>query len=112
MGRVTTPGAGRNDTRPMAGVELHATVLQMFGISATPTLLTREPALVIFLSITALAVLLGLLGARLSVVRGLIATVVALGAFTVATAFLACNKGFVPDLFHPLLALSLTYTRV
>ncbi len=110
--QLVTTSAGSNDTLPMAGVELHANVVQMFGVSATQTLLTREPALAIFLSITALAVLLGLLVARLSVVRGLIATVVALVAFTVAMAFLAGNNGFVPDLFHPLLAMALTYTGV
>jgi adenylate cyclase len=109
---LVTTSAGSNDTLPMAGVELHANVAQMFGVSATQTLLTREPALVVFLSTIALAVLLGLLVARLSVIRGLIATVVALAAFTVAMAFLAGNNGFVPDLFHPLLAMALTYTGV
>jgi adenylate cyclase len=110
--QLVTTSAGSNDTLPMAGVELHANVVQMFGVSVTQTLLTREPALVIFLSIIALAVLLGLLVARLSVIRGLIATVGALAAFTVAMAFLAGNYGFVPDLFHPLLAMALTYTGV
>src|SRR5260370_11301263 len=110
--QLVTTSAGSNDTLPMAGVELHANVVQMFGVSVTQTLLTREPALVIFLSTIALAVLLGLLVARLSVVRGLIATVGALAAFTVAMAFLAGNYGFVPDLFHPLLAMALTYTAV
>ncbi|HEX9098520.1 MAG TPA: adenylate/guanylate cyclase domain-containing protein [Candidatus Dormibacteraeota bacterium] len=110
--QLVTTSAGSNDTLPMAGVELHANVAQMFGVSVTQTLLTREPAPVILLSIVAFAVLLGLLVARLSVVRGLIATVVALAAFTVATAFLAGNNGFVPDLFHPLLAMALTYTGV
>jgi len=110
--QLVTTSAGSNDTLPMAGVELHANVAQMFGVSATQTLLTREPALVVFLSTIALAVLLGLLVARLSVVRGLIVTVVALAAFTVAMAFLAGNYGFVPDLFHPLLAMALTYTGV
>ena len=110
--QLVTTSAGSNNTLPMAGVELHANVLQMFGVSAAPTLLTREPAPVIFLSIIALAVLLGLLVARLSVIRGLMATVVALAAFTIAMAFLAGNYGFVPDLFHPLLAMALTYTGV
>ncbi len=110
--QLVTTSAGSNNTLPMAGVELHANVLQMFGVSAAPTLLTREPAPVIFLSIIALAVLLGLLVARLSVIRGLVATVVALAAFTIAMAFLAGNYGFVPDLFHPLLAMALTYTGV
>jgi adenylate cyclase len=110
--QLVTTSAGSNDTLPMAGVELHANVAQMFGVSATQTLLTREPALVVSLSTIALAVLLGLLVARLSVIRGLIATVVALAAFTVAMAFLAGNNGFVPDVFHPLLAMALTYTGV
>jgi adenylate cyclase len=110
--QLVTTSAGSNDTLPMAGVELHANVAQMFGVSTTQSLLTREPALVVSLSTIALAVLLGLLVARLSVIRGLIATVVALAAFTVAMAFLAANNGFVPDVFHPLLAMALTYTGV
>jgi adenylate cyclase len=110
--QLVTTSAGSNDTLPMAGVELHANVVQMFGVSVTQTLLAREPALVILLSTIALAVLLALLVARLSVIRGLIATVGALAVFTVAMAFLAGNYGFVPDLFHPLLAMALTYTGV
>jgi adenylate cyclase len=110
--QLVTTSAGSNGTLPMAGVELHANVIQMFGVSVGASLLTREPPLVVLLSILALAVLLALLVARLSVIRGLLATVVALAAFTVAMAFLAGNYGFVPDLFHPMLAMALTYTGV
>src|SRR5437879_1903376 len=44
--------------------------------------------------------------------RGLIVTILALVVFTFAMAFLAGNNRFVPDIFHPLLALALTYTGV
>jgi adenylate cyclase len=39
-------------------------------------------------------------------------TVVVLGVFTVAMAFVATNNNFVPDLFHPWLILALTYSGV
>jgi adenylate cyclase len=49
---------------------------------------------------------------RLTVLWGLAATAVALGAFTLAMAFIAAGNNFVPDLFHPWLALALTYSGV
>ena len=110
--QLVTTSAGSNGTLSMAGVELHANVLQMFGVSVAPSLLTREPAFGILVSILALAVLLAFLVARLSVVKGLLATVLALGIFTVAMSYLAGNNGFVPDVFHPVLAMALTYTGV
>ncbi|HSS94139.1 MAG TPA: adenylate/guanylate cyclase domain-containing protein [Candidatus Dormibacteraeota bacterium] len=110
--QLVTTSAGSNDTLPMAGVELHANVVQMFGVSVGQSLLTREPPFVVFLSVLALAVLLALLVARLSVLRGLFATGVGLVVFTVAMAFLAGNNRFVPDMFHPWLAMGLTYTGV
>ena len=115
--QLVTTSAGSNGTLSMAGVELHANVVQMFD-QAIPTpgrpsaLLSREPPAGILVSIIALAVLLALLVARLSVFRGLLATVLALAAFTAAAAYLATNNSFVPDIFHPLLAMSLTYTGV
>jgi adenylate cyclase len=50
--------------------------------------------------------------ARLTILWGLIATVAVLAVFTFAMAWLAGNNSFVPDLFHPLLAIALTYTGV
>jgi adenylate cyclase len=50
--------------------------------------------------------------ARLTILWGLLATVAVLGVFTFAMAYLAANNSFVPDVFHPLLAIALTYTGV
>ena len=110
--QLVTTSAGSNGTLSMAGVELHANVVQMFGVSVAQTLLSREPPVVTFLSILVVALLLAVLVARLSVMRGLIVTILALVVFTFAMAFLAGNNRFVPDIFHPLLALALTYTGV
>jgi len=115
--QLVTTSAGSNGTLPMSGVELHANVLQMFdGAAPAPNnpskLLTREPAWGIALVIVVLSVLLAFLVARVSVVRGLVATVVALVIFTVAMAYFAGFSSFVPDLFHPWLAMGLTYTGV
>ncbi len=115
--QLVTTSAGSNGTLPMAGVELHANIVQMLD-GAVPTanspskLLSREPPLGILLSILVLALLLALLVARVSVLRGLVATVVALVAFTFAMSYFAANSSFVPDLFHPWLAMGLTYTGV
>src|SRR5712691_11202284 len=115
--QLVTTSAGSNGTLPMAGVELHANIVQMLD-GAVPTanspskLLSREPPLDILLSIVVLALLLALLVARVSVLRGLVATVVALVAFTFAMSYFAANSSFVPDLFHPWLAMGLTYTGV
>ena len=110
--QLVTTSAGSNGILSMAGVELHANVVQMFGVSVTQTLLTHEPPFGIFLSILAVALLLAVLVARLSVIGGLLVTIGAVILFTVAMAFLAGNNRFVPDLFHPLLAIALTYTGV
>jgi adenylate cyclase len=110
--QLVTTSAGSNGTLSMAGVELHANVVQMFGVSVTQTLLTHEPPVGILLSILAVALLLAVLVARLSVIRGLLVTIGALILVTVAMAFLAGNNRFVPDIFHPLLAMALTYTGV
>jgi adenylate cyclase len=114
--QLVTTSAGSNGTLSMAGVELHANVVQMFDgakpLSGPSALLMREPPLGILLAILVLAVLLALLVARLSVVRGLLATVLAMVIFTFAMAYLAGNNSFVPDVFHPLLAMALTYTGV
>jgi adenylate cyclase len=115
--QLVTTSAGSNGTQQMAGVEIHANVIHMFdGAVPAPgsssTLLTREPPWLIFLSILVLAVLMALAVARVSVMRGLLATVVALFAVTVVLAYLGTFNSLVPDLFHPWLAVALTYSGV
>ncbi len=115
--QLVTTSAGSNGTLPMAGVELHANVVQMFDYAVpapgSPSkLLTREPAWLIALVILALALLIAVIAARLSVLRGLGATVLGLVLFTVAMAYFAASSSFVPDLFHPWLAMGLTYSGV
>jgi adenylate cyclase len=46
------------------------------------------------------------------VLWGFVGTVIALVAFTFAMTFFAANSNFVPDLFHPWLAIALTYSGV
>jgi len=115
--QLVTTSAGSNGTLPMAGVELHANAIQMFdGAAPAPNnpsrLLTREPPWGILLVILVLSLLLAFLVARVSVVRGLVATVLALVVFTFAMAYFAGFSSFVPDLFHPWLAMALTYSGV
>jgi adenylate cyclase len=95
----------------MPGVELHANVIQMM-LGVPPKFLVQEPPLVVFLTILILALLMAVAVARVRVLWGLIATGVALVAFTVGMAILANNAGLVPDLFHAWLAIALTYTGV
>jgi adenylate cyclase len=115
--QLVTTSAGSNQTLAMAGPELHANVVQMLdGAAATPnhqsSLLTRESQLGVFLTILALGLLMALVVARVSVLKGLLATVIALLVFTFAMSSFAVFSGFVPDLFHPWLAIALTYTGV
>jgi adenylate cyclase len=115
--QLVVTSAGSNGTLPMAGVELHANVVQMLDGAApaprTPSkLLTREPGWAIALVIVLLALIIAVVAARVSVLMGLGATVLGLVLFTVAMAFLAASSGFVPDLFHPWLAMGLTYSGV
>jgi len=101
--------SGQNATTAMAGVELHANVVQML---LGQTFLIREPALLVFLILLVAALVMAVLVARLSVLWGLLATVVALLGFTYAMSTLSALAGFVPDVFHPWLAIALTYTGV
>ncbi len=115
--QLVVTSAGSNGTLPMAGVELHANVVQMLdGAAPAPgspsKLLTREPSWVIALVIVALALLIAVVAARVSVLKGLGATVLGLVVFTLAMAFFAASSSFVPDLFHPWLAMGLTYSGV
>ncbi len=95
----------------MPGVEMHANVIQMM-LGVPPRFLVHEPPLIVFLTILFLAVLMAVAVSRLRVSRGLIGTGAALVLFTVAIAILANNAGLVPDLFHPWLAIALTYSGV
>jgi adenylate cyclase len=113
---LVTTSAGSQGRR-MPGVEIHANAVQMF-LQAAPVLgnpsrfLTTESPLLIFLSMLVLALLMAVVVARVSVLLGLAATGFALLVFTFAMGYLATNNSFVPDLFHPWLAIALTYTGV
>src|SRR4029077_3472779 len=106
--QLVTSSAGSNGTR-MPGVEIHANLVQQF-LEALPTnarpsrFLTTESPLLIFLTILLLALVMAVVVARVSVLWGLAATIVALLLFTFAVGYLATNNSFVPDLFHPWLA--------
>ena len=102
-------GAGANATAQMPGVELQANVVQML---LGPKFISHEPPLIVFLIIALLGLLMALLVARLSVLWGLLATVVVLLVFTLAMSYLSIYSSFVPDLFHPWLTIALAYTGV
>ena len=104
----STPAAGGTS---MPGVEVHANVLQML-LPATPRFLTPESPVVLLLIMLVLSVATAVGVARVSVLWGFAGTVGALVLFTVGMAALAVFNGWVPDLFHPWLAIALTYTGV
>jgi adenylate cyclase len=114
--QLVPTSAGSNGRR-MPGVEIHANAIQMF-LQAVPLpgnpskFLTQESPLLLFLSMLPLTLLMAIAVARVSVLWGLVATGVVLVAFTFAMGFLATNNSFVPDLFHPWLAIALTYSGV
>jgi len=115
--KVVTTSFGVNQTLPMQGVEIQANVVQMLlNAVATPSspsrFLTAEPpwALLLILLVLALATAVGV--ARVTVLWGLIGTVVAVVGFTFAMSALASFQSWVPDLFHPWLAIALTYSGV
>src|SRR5260370_5680857 len=95
----------------MAGVEMHANAIQMM-LPRPPKFLVPEGGLLIFLIIVVLALATAIGVARVTVLWGLIGAVAAIVVFTFAMAFLAINNNFVPDLFHPWLAIALTYPAV
>jgi len=107
---LTPPSSAVSGTL-MPGVEMHANVIQML-LGVPPKFLVREPALVIFLTILVIALLMAVAVSRVTVLLGLIATVVVLVVFTVGITIVANNGGIVPDLFHPWLAIALTYSGV
>jgi adenylate cyclase len=114
--QLVTTSAGSNG-RSMSGVEIHANAVQMF-LQAVPLpgnpskFLTKESPVLLLLSMLALALLMAIVVARVSVLLGLIVTAVVIVVFTFSMGFLATNNSFVPDLFHPWLAIALTYTGV
>src|ERR1700674_1250903 len=115
--QLVPTSAGANTTQQMAGIELHANVVQMLN-GATPApnsvskLLVHEPSWLILLSILLLAVLTAVVVARVSVLWGLVATLAGLVLATVALAAVALYTNVVPDVFHSLLAVALAYTGV
>ena len=115
--QLVTTSFGINRTLAMAGVEIHANVVQMLlnavGNSVNPSrFLTAEPpwVLLALLLVLGLATAIGV--ARVTVLWGLIGTVLALGLFTYGMSVLATFQNWVPDLFHPWLAVALTYSGV
>src|SRR5258708_29085817 len=66
----------------------------------------------VFLVILGLCLLMALAVTRVSVLWGLLATAVAVVVFTIGMAVLADHVGIIPDLFHPWLAIGLTYSGV
>jgi adenylate cyclase len=115
--QLVTTSAGSNETLSMAGVEIHANVVQMLlgavALPGSPTkLLTPEPAWLLFLLIVVLGLATAVGVSRVSVVWGLLGSVVALVAFTFAMSALASFNNFVADVFHPWLAIALTYSGV
>jgi adenylate cyclase len=101
--------SGKNATAAMAGVEIHANVVQML---LGQKFLIHEPPLLVFLTLLLIALLMAVIVARVSVLWGLLATVVAVVVFTFASSTFSNFNGIVPDLFHPWLAIALTYTGV
>ncbi|MGH7762792.1 MAG: CHASE2 domain-containing protein [Candidatus Dormibacteraceae bacterium] len=115
--QLVTTSAGTNGTQAMAGVEIHANVVQMLlGATAVPgspsKLITREPAWLVFLLILVLGLATAVGVTRVSVFWGLVGTLLAMVVFTFAMSALASFFNFVPDLFHPWLAIALTYAGV
>jgi adenylate cyclase len=115
--KLVTTSAASNGTKPMAGVEIHANVVQML-LGAVPLggnpskLLSPEAPWVLLAIVALLALATGIGVARVTVLWGLAGTVAALVGFTFAMAALASFDNFVPDLFHPWLAIALTYSGV
>ncbi|HSS60358.1 MAG TPA: adenylate/guanylate cyclase domain-containing protein [Candidatus Limnocylindrales bacterium] len=107
---VLTPG-GKGV--PMPGVEVHANLLNMLlPPPAQPRFLVPESGVVLFLIMLLLALATAIGVARVTVLWGFAGTVGALVLFTVVMSALSVFNGWVPDLFHPWLAIALTYTGV
>ena len=97
----------------MPGVELHANVLNMLlPPPAQPRFLVPEapPALLLIMLALALATAIGV--SRVTVLWGFAGTAGVIVLFTLAMSGLSVFNGWVPDLFHPWLAIALTYSSV
>ncbi len=115
--QLATTSFARNGTAPMPGVEIHANVDQMLlNAVATPQypsrFLTPEPPWFLLLLILVLTLATAAGVASVTVLWGLAGTALALLLFTFAMSALSTFQNWVPDLFHPWLAISLTYTSV
>jgi adenylate cyclase len=108
--QLVTTSSGSNGTLPMAGVEIHANVVDM--LLGPHKLLSPEPAWMLFLIVMVLALTTAIGVSRVSVLWGLGGTLIALVLFTLGMSYLANFNGLVPDLFHPWLAIALTYSGV
>jgi len=108
--QLVTTSAGQNGTLPMAGVEIHANVVDM--LLGPHKVLSPEPAWMLFVIVLVLGLATAVGVSRVSVLWGLGGTVVALILFTLGMSYLANFNGLVPDLFHPWLAIALTYSGV
>jgi adenylate cyclase len=102
---------GIKKTLPMPGVEIHANVVQML-LHSPSRFLTAEPPWVLLLLIVILSLATAVGVARVTVLWGLAGTVAALVLFTFGMSALATFQNWVPDLFHPWLAIALTYSGV
>jgi len=115
--QLVTTSFGGNATAAMAGVEIHANVVQMLlNAVSTPfsqsRFLTAEPPWVLLLILLLLGVATAVGVARVTVLWGLVGTLIALVGFTFAMSALSAFQGWVPDLFHPWLVVALTYSGV
>jgi adenylate cyclase len=108
--QLVTTSAGSNGTLAMAGVEIHANVVDM--LLGPNKLLRPEPAWLLFLLVLVLGLATAVGVARVSVLWGFVGTVVASVLFTLGMSSLANFQGFVTDLFHPWLAIALAYSGV
>jgi len=115
--QLVTTSFGGNQTLPMAGVEIHANVVQML-LNAVSNSITRsrfvnaEPPWVLLVLLLLLGLATGVGVARVTVLWGLLGAVGALVLFTFGMSALATFNNWVPDLFHPWLAIALTYSGV
>jgi adenylate cyclase len=115
--QLVTTSFGGNQTIAMAGVEIHANVVQMLLNSVSNSVahsrfLTAEPpwVLLVVLLVLGLATAVGV--ARVTVLWGLAGTIAALVVFTFGMSALATFQNWVPDLFHPWLLIGFTYSGV
>jgi adenylate cyclase len=115
--QLATTSFGGNTTAAMPGVEIQANVVQMLlnavGTTLNPSrLLTAEPPWVLLLILLFLSLATAVGVARVTVLWGLLGTGIALVAFTFAMSAASVFNNWVPDMFHPWLAIALTYSGV